>query len=83
MKRKQQHIFDTLEAKKIRNVAVDVAASSTIKEYLRNDSPLALELPQIWIGKEFVGGHEAFENALEGEYLLDFLKISGIKDENI
>ena len=74
MKRKQQHIIDTLNAKKIPFVLEDVAACADVKEFLRQKSPEALELPQIWVGKEMVGLHEAFENALEGEYLTEFLR---------
>ena len=75
MKRHQQHIFDTLLASKIEYVAVDVAASGLVKEVLREASPRELKLPQIWRGAEFLGGHEEFENAIEGEYLKTFLKI--------
>jgi glutaredoxin-related protein len=75
MKRQQQHIFDTLTAKGITYVPVDVAASQLIKEVLREESPRQLTLPQIWRGKECLGGHEEFENALEGDYLNQFLLI--------
>lgn len=75
MKRHQQHIFDTLLAEKVDHVSVDVAASSLVKEVLREESPRELQLPQIWRGAEFLGGHEEFENAVEGEYLKNFLKI--------
>ncbi len=74
MKRKQQHIIDTLTAKKIPFVLEDVAASADVKDFLRKSSPEALALPQIWMGKEMIGLHEAFENAVEGEYLTEFLK---------
>ena len=74
MKRQQQHIFDTLDARKFIYVPVDVAASALVKEVLRTESPNKLNLPQIWVGKEFVGGHESFENAVEGDYLHEFLK---------
>lgn len=75
MKRQQQHIFDTLEARKITFVPVDVAASAIVKEVLRTESPRELKLPQIWRGNEFLGGHEEFENSVEGEYLKEFLKL--------
>ena len=75
MKRQQQHIFDTLLAQKIEHVPVDVAASGLVKEVLRAESPRELQLPQIWRAAEFLGGHEEFENAVEGGYLKDFLKI--------
>ena len=78
MKRKQQHIFDTLDARKIEYMPVDVAASSIVKEVLRTESPRQLDLPQIWLGKGLIGGHEEFENAVEGEYLMEFL---GFKQE--
>lgn len=74
MKRQQQHIFDTLAARRIDHVPVDVAASALVKEVLREASPRELKLPQIWRGAEFLGGHEEFENAVEGDYLQDFLK---------
>lgn len=54
-------------------MAVDVAASSLVKEVLRGESPRELQLPQIWRGAAFLGGHEEFENAVEGEYLKRFL----------
>ena len=73
MKRKQQHIIDTLNAKKIPFTLEDVAASADVKEFLKAQSPEALALPQIWRGKEMIGLHEAFENALEGDYLTEFL----------
>lgn len=75
MKRQQQHIFDTLLAHKIDHVPVDVAASSIVKDVLKAESPRELQLPQIWRGNKFIGGHEEFENAVEGEYLKDFLRI--------
>ena len=75
MKRQQQHIFDTLEARKIVYVPVDVAASAIVKEVLRMESPRELKLPQIWRGNGFLGGHEEFENSVEGEYLKEFLKM--------
>lgn len=75
MKRKQQHIFDTLDARKVKYFPVDVAASAIVKDVLRTESPKQLDLPQIWVGKEFLGGHEEFENAVEGEYLFEFLKL--------
>jgi glutaredoxin-related protein len=74
MKRQQQHIFDILSAHKINFVPVDVAASEIVKEVLKAESPRELKLPQIWRGKEFLGGHEEFENSVEGEYLKEFLK---------
>lgn len=74
MKRKQQHIIDTLTAKKIPFVLEDVAASADVKEFLRANSPEALNLPQIWRGNVMLGLHEAFENALEGECLSEFLR---------
>ena len=74
MKRQQQHIFDTLSAHKIEFVPVDVAASTVVKDVLKAESPRELQLPQIWRGKEFLGGHEEFENSVEGEYLKEFLK---------
>jgi len=74
MKRQQQHIFDTLSAHKIQFFPVDVAASAIVKEVLKTESPRELKLPQIWRGKEFLGGHEEFENSVEGEYLNEFLK---------
>lgn len=73
MKRQQQHIFDTLDAKRIKYLPVDVAASQVVKEVLRESSPVQLALPQIWRGAKYCGGHEEFENALEGEYLNEFL----------
>lgn len=73
MKRHQQHIFDTLTAKKVTFVPVDVAASPIVKEVLREESPRALDLPQIWRGNQFLGGHAEFENSVEGEYLKEFL----------
>lgn len=76
MKRQQQHIFDILAARKIDHVPVDVAASAVVKEVLKQESPRELQLPQIWRGNEFLGGHEEFENSVEGEYLKDFLKLS-------
>ena len=75
MKRHQQHIFDTLSARKVIYVCVDVAASAIVKEVLRAESPRELKLPQIWLGNKFLGGHEEFENAVEGEYLNEFLKL--------
>lgn len=75
MKRQQQHIFDTLSAHKIDHVPVDVAASNLVKQVLREESPRDLQLPQIWKGANFLGSHEEFENAVEGEYLKEFLKI--------
>lgn len=75
MKRQQQHIFDTLLARKIEYVPVDVAASSIVKEVLKSESPKELKLPQIWKGNEFLGCHEEFENSVEGDYLKEFLKI--------
>ncbi len=74
MKRKQQHIMDTLQAKKVAFVLEDVAASADVKEFLRKQSPHALELPQIWRGDKALGLHTDFENALEGDYLSDFLQ---------
>ena len=74
MKRQQQHIMDTLDAKRINYFPVDVAASQIVKEVLRESSPVQLNLPQIWRGASYLGGHEEFENALEGDYLNDFLK---------
>jgi hypothetical protein len=74
MKRKQQHIIDTLAAKKIPFALEDVAASADVKDFLRQRSPEALSLPQIWLGSEMIGLHEAFECALEGDYLNEFLR---------
>lgn len=53
--------------------AVDVAASVAVKEFLRTHSPHGLELPQVWVGRRFVGLHGEFENAVEGGYLDSFL----------
>ena len=74
MKRQQQHIFDTLSAHKINYFPVDVAASTIVKNVLKAESPIELKLPQIWRGKVFLGGHEEFENSVEGDYLKEFLK---------
>lgn len=76
MKRHQQHIFDTLTAKKVEFVPVDVAASPIVKEVLRAESPRELELPQIWRGSKFLGCHVDFENSVEGDYLKEFLGLN-------
>jgi hypothetical protein len=48
MKRKQQHIFDTLSAKRLPYEAIDVASCAEAKAFLRTHSPRQLELPQLW-----------------------------------
>ena len=72
-KRKQQHIFDTLDALKIKYETVDVAASDAVKEFLKENSPEAITLPQLWVGPHFRSLYEAFENAIEEGEVKKFL----------
>lgn len=74
MKRKQQHIADTLAALRIPCRVVDVAAEAPVKDFLRAHSPRLLELPQLWRGTRFLGCHEDFENAVEAQCLPQFLR---------
>lgn len=79
MKREQQHIFDTLQARRIPFHAIDIAApeSGAVKMMLRERSPRQLALPQVWVENAFRTDYTTFVEALENDLLESLLAPQG------
>ncbi len=79
MKREQQHIFDTLQARRISFRAIDIAApeGAEAKTMLREHSPQRLALPQVWVEGAFRADYTAFVEALENDLLESVLASRG------
>eukprot|EP00794_Sanderia_malayensis_P000286 gene286-912_t len=76
IKKQQQRIDMVLESKKIPFIAIDIAASDEEKQKMRElaGNPSALP-PQLCNGNEYCGDYNAFDDALEGDTLEEFLKL--------
>ncbi|XP_077367558.1 SH3 domain-binding glutamic acid-rich-like protein 3 [Festucalex cinctus] len=76
MKKRQQRIFMVLESKRISFERVDIAANESDKELMRQISGDSTALPpQICNGNSYCGDWSAFEDAVENDDLVAFLKL--------
>ncbi|XP_051881341.1 SH3 domain-binding glutamic acid-rich-like protein 3 [Pristis pectinata] len=82
LEKKQNHIFNILNAKKIPYTLRDLSANAEFKDEMRSKmgDPKAMG-PQIFNGDQYCGDYIAFHQAVECEMIESFLKLDNAQTQ--
>ncbi|XP_013408695.1 SH3 domain-binding glutamic acid-rich-like protein 3 isoform X2 [Lingula anatina] len=76
LKKQQQRIQMVLSGKNIDAQYIDISSNNAAKEFMRASAGPSSLPPQLFNGEEYLGDYQAFEEAVEDERLMEFLKLN-------